>query len=154
MTSDQLTVVWWVISDDIRPADCFMVSYMRWHRPADCFMVSYIQGWYSLCVFCCYLPWRRRPGTGDIATPPRPYVCPSVRPSVCLSVTFSFRTVTQKRIDIDGMLFEFFMNFLNIDFFFFQYFKFSSRFKLFPTLQKKKNGVKKIFRGGGGWIFV
>ena len=45
-----------------------------------------------------YLPWRRRPGTGDIATPP---VRPSVRLSVCLclsvclsirlSVTFSFR---------------------------------------------------------------
>ena len=34
-----------------------------------------------------YLPRRRRPGTGDIATPPvRPSVCPSVRPSVCLSI--------------------------------------------------------------------
>ena len=60
--------------------------------------------------------------------------CPSVRPSVRLSVTFSFRTVTQKRIavfsrnfagtctmgvccivfDIDGM-FDFVMNFLNIE---------------------------------------
>ena len=29
-----------------------------------------------------YLPRRRRPGTGDIATPP---VRPSVRPSVCPS---------------------------------------------------------------------
>ena len=41
--------------------------------------------------------------------------------------------------DIDGMLFEFFMNFLNIEKykfnFFFQYFKFS-RFMLFPTLNK------------------
>ena len=50
---------------------------------------------------CFYLPRRRRPGTGDIATPP---IClsvrPSVCPSVCLSVTFSFRTVTQKRIDV------------------------------------------------------
>ena len=37
------------------------------------------------------------PGTGDIATPPvRPSVCLSVRPSV----TFSFRTVTQKRIAV------------------------------------------------------
>ena len=48
--------------------------------------------------------------------------------------------------DIDGMLFEF-MNFLNIEknkiIFFFQYFKFSSRFMLFPTLQKKL--VCKIF---------
>ena len=34
------------------------------------------------------------PGTGDIATPP------SVCPSVCPSVTFSFRTVTQKRIAV------------------------------------------------------
>ena len=44
--------------------------------------------------FPCYLPRRRRPGMGDIATPPS--VCLSVR----LSVTFSFRTVTQKRIDV------------------------------------------------------
>ena len=55
--------------------------------------------------------------------------------------------------DIDGMLFEFFMTFLNIEkniyFIFFQYFKFSSRFMLFPTL-KKKNGVKKKTGGGGG----
>ena len=79
---------------------------------------------------------------------------PSVRPSVM----FSFRTVTQKRIDvfsrnfagyvhhvmgvccivfdIDGM-FEFFMNFLNIEKFkkkILQYFMFSSRFVLFPKL--------------------
>ena len=54
--------------------------------------------------------------------------------------------------DNDGMLFEFFMNFLNIEFFFFfQYFKFSSRFMLFPTL-KKKNYVKKKIRGGGGGV--
>ena len=44
--------------------------------------------------------------------------------------------------DIDGMLFEFFMNFLNIEKnkilrFFFQYFMFSSRFMLFPTLKIK-----------------
>ena len=44
--------------------------------------------------------------------------------------------------DIDGMLFEFFMNLLNIEknkiknYFCFQYFKFSSRFMLFPTLKK------------------
>ena len=48
-----------------------------------------------------YLPRRRWPGTGDIATPPvHPSVCLSVCPSVCLSVTFSFRTVTKKRIDV------------------------------------------------------
>ena len=53
--------------------------------------------------------------------------------------------------DIDGMLFEFFMNFLNIEFFFFfQYFMFSSRFMLFPTL-KKKIGVKKNL---GCWFFI
>ena len=55
--------------------------------------------------------------------------------------------------DIDGMLFEFFMNFLNIKKnkilrFFFQNFMFSSRFMLFPTL-KKKIGVKKNSGGGG-----
>ena len=90
-------------------------------------------------------------------------VCPSVRPSVHPSVTFSFRTVTQKRInvfsqnfagtctmswgvfcivfDIDGMLFEFFKYWKKYNFFFFQYFMFSSRFVLFPTL--KKNWCKK-----------
>ena len=46
-----------------------------------------------LSVCLCYLPRRRRPGTGDIATPP-------VRLSVCPSITFRFRTVTQKRIDV------------------------------------------------------
>ena len=56
--------------------------------------------------------------------------------------------------DIDGMLFEFFMNFLNIEknkinIFFFQYFMFSSRFMLFPTI-KTKIWCKKKFRGGGG----
>ena len=40
-----------------------------------------------------YLPLRRRPGTGDIETP-------LIRLSVCLSVMFSFRTVTQKRITV------------------------------------------------------
>ena len=48
------------------------------------------------CYNCYYLPHRRRPGTGDIATPPRL----SVRPSVHPSVTSSFRTVTQKCIDV------------------------------------------------------
>ena len=42
-----------------------------------------------------YLPRRRRPGTGDIATPP---VRLSVRPSVCPSrLVFA---LTQKRIDV------------------------------------------------------
>ena len=59
--------------------------------------------------------------------------------------------------DIDGMLFEFVMNFLNIEknkifkFFCFQYFMFSSRFMLFPTF-KKTIGVKNNF-GGGVTIF-
>ena len=42
--------------------------------------------------------------------------------------------------DIDGILFDFFMNFLNIEKinyeFLKKYFIFSARFKLFPTLQK------------------
>ena len=44
--------------------------------------------------------------------------------------------------DIDGILFEFFMNFLNIEKklnfknYFFQNFMFSSRLMLFPTLKK------------------
>ena len=56
--------------------------------------------------------------------------------------------------DIDGMLFEFFMNFLNIEKkklrFFFLNFMFSSCFMLFPTLKKKNIGVKKNIGGGGG----
>ena len=59
--------------------------------------------------------------------------------------------------DIDGMLFEFFMNFLNIEqnfFFYFQYFKFSSRFMLFPTLPKKNWCKKKIRVGGGVDFFI
>ena len=58
--------------------------------------------------------------------------------------------------DIDGMLFEFFMNFLNIEknkilrIIFFQNFMFSSRFMLFPTLKKIKNWCKKKIGGGGG----
>ena len=51
--------------------------------------------------------------------------------------------------DIDGMLFEFFMNFLNIEKQKLKYFMISSCFMLFPTY-KKKIGVKKKFRGGGG----
>ena len=56
--------------------------------------------------------------------------------------------------DIDGMLFEFFMNFLNIEknkilrIFFLQNFMVSLRFMLFPTFKKKKIGVKNS--GGGG----
>ena len=58
--------------------------------------------------------------------------------------------------DIDGMLFEFCMNFLNIEKnkifrIFFQNFMVSSRFMLFPTL-KKKIGVKKKIGGGGGGV--
>ena len=53
--------------------------------------------------------------------------------------------------DIDGMLFEFFMNFLNIEFFFFFHI-----FHVFFAIRaisniKKKIGVKKKIRGGGGW---
>ena len=47
--------------------------------------------------------------------------------------------------DIDGMLFEFCMNFLNIKIFFFQYFMFSSRFMLFPTLKKNNTGRNVFF---------
>ena len=50
--------------------------------------------------------------------------------------------------DIDGMLFDFFMKFLDIEkkkfkIFVLQNFMFSSRFMLFPTLKKKSGG------GGG-----
>ena len=59
---------------------------------------------------------------------------------------------------IDRLLFEFFMNFLNIEknkilIIFFQYFIFSSRFMLFPAFKTKKIGVTKLlnkFPGGIG----
>ena len=53
--------------------------------------------------------------------------------------------------DIDGMLFEFFMNFFNIEkfnIFCFPNFMFSSRFMLFPTFKKKL--CQKNVGGGGG----
>ena len=66
--------------------------------------------------------------------------------------------------DIDGMLFELFMNFLNIEknilrFVFFQYFMFYSRFMLFPTFKKKickKNGrwFLQIVDGDSGNLHV
>ena len=43
--------------------------------------------------FCFYLLPRHRPGDGRYCNPPP-------RPSVCLSITFSFCTVTRKRIDV------------------------------------------------------
>ena len=56
--------------------------------------------------------------------------------------------------DIDGM-FEFFMNFLNIEFFFF--FSIFQVFLEFHAISNitKKNWCKKKIRGGGGgvWIF-
>ena len=82
------------------------------------------------------------------------------RPPVFPAIMFSFRAVTRKHIDIfsqktdfDGMSFDFFMNFLNIEKknvknFLFQYFMFSSRFMLFPTFKK----VWKNIRGGGGGV--
>ena len=113
---------------------------------------------YKISLNCNYLPLRRRPGTGDIATPPS--VCPS-RLVFALSLENAliyFLKTLQVRAPchggvlysfyIDGMLFEFCMNFLNIENkiifrIFFQYFMFSSHFMLFPTFTKK-NGVKKF----------
>ena len=55
--------------------------------------------------------------------------------------------------DIDGMLFAFFMNFLNIEknkiiSILFSIFHVS--FSFYAISNIKKNGVKKYFRGGGG----
>ena len=114
----------------------------------------------AVIFFPYYLPRRRRPGTGDIATPS---VRLSVRPSVRPSVTFSFRTNSKTHccifsklcryvhqvmgvcyivFDIDGMLFEFFMNF-------FKYWKnkilrmFFSKFHVFFALHAISNIKKK-----------
>ena len=53
--------------------------------------------------------------------------------------------------DIDGMLFEFFMNFLNIEKIKknFKNFMFSSRFHAISNIKKKK-WCKQKFGGGGG----
>ena len=45
--------------------------------------------------------------------------------------------------DIDGMMFEFFINFLNIEKKIIQNFMFSLRFMLFPTFKKYLVGVEK-----------
>ena len=61
--------------------------------------------------------------------------------------------------DIDGLLFDFFMNFLNIEKnkilrIFFQYFMFSSLLcYVFPTCKKQnwcKKNIEKVSEGGGG----
>ena len=60
--------------------------------------------------------------------------------------------------DIDGMLFEFFMNFLNIEknkilrIFFSKFHVFFTFHAISNIKKKKKNGVKKI-RGGGVEFF-
>ena len=76
-------------------ADTVIFVEHDWNPMKDLQVCQITVTWKSNLSLCgiYYLPRRRRPGTGDIATPP-------VRPSVCLSVTFSFRTVTQKRIDV------------------------------------------------------
>ena len=65
--------------------------------------------------------------------------------------------------DIDGMLFEFFMNFLNIEKnkivrFFFSIFHVFFAFHAISNIKKiNKIGVKKKIPGGGGggvWIFI
>ena len=59
--------------------------------------------------------------------------------------------------DIDGMLFEFFMNFLNIEKnkilrFYFSIFHVFFVFHAISNIKKKKIGVKNKFRGGGGGV--
>ena len=51
--------------------------------------------WFSNC-FPLLSPAAPKARDGRYCNAPRPSVCPSVRPSV----TFSFRTVTEKRIDV------------------------------------------------------
>ena len=54
---------------------------------------TYIHTYVHKYVYKPLVISRRRPGTGDIATPPHPSVRLSIRPSISLSVTFSFCTV-------------------------------------------------------------
>ena len=57
--------------------------------------------------------------------------------------------------DIDGMLFEFFMNFFNIEKFKNIFFSKFHVFFVFHAISniKKKNICQKNFGGGGGYIF-
>ena len=59
--------------------------------------------------------------------------------------------------DIDGMLFEFFINFLNIEknkiiIFFSSKFHVFFAFHAISNIYKNKIGVKNVFRGGGGGV--
>ena len=80
--------------------DALVIMSSKWILQIS--LVNHVVYLTSLClkrIFSYfYLLRRQRPGTGDIATPPRL--------SVRLSVTFSFRTVTQKRIDVFSRNFE------------------------------------------------
>ena len=109
----------------------------------------------SLLFHVYYLPRRRRPGTGDIATPP---ICLSVCLSVCPSrLVFAlllknalmyFLQTLQVRVPCHGGVLYSFLYWRNVVWIFyeffkywvleicFQYFMFSSRFMLFPTLKK------------------
>ena len=104
-----------------------------WHQSR--FLMTHNSAFIEMSTLIKHLGW-------EIFKCPRPSVSPSVR----LSVTFSFRTVTKKRcryvyhvmgvccivFDIDGMLFECFMIFLNIE---------------TKYIQKKS-------RGGGKFLFI
>ena len=114
------------------------------------------------------VPEARKGRYSNAPPPPRP----SVRPSVCPSVTFSFRTVTRKRIDMfsqklcryvhhvmgvccivfyfDGMFFEFFMNFVNIEKNYFNIF-FLQNISCFLHVLCYFQHLKNLLAGDLGW---
>ena len=70
----------------------------------DLILLWYFASMWWMRIFSHLIISRGAEGTGReiLQRPPsvHPSVCPSVCLSVCLSVTFSFRTVTKKRIDV------------------------------------------------------
>ena len=74
-----------------------------------CYIICYYDWWFKydivhFCVLVLLSPAAPEARDGRYCNAPRPSVRlsvrPSVCPSVCPSVTFSFRTVTQKRIAV------------------------------------------------------
>ena len=76
---------------------------LSFYNNLKCFLddgLCYIDEVFFILKLYLLSPAAPKARDGRYCNAPRPSVCLSVRLSVCLSVTFSFRTVTQKRIAV------------------------------------------------------